>query len=459
MRVRGIAINGGLTDAAHSRVSYDVAKTEATENSRNNEWNVNNDGNTNANNKYNRNNAVAVAAPVAYPRFQFGMLLAFEDCLRGKRTSPQCIEYISNQENDVETLTRELYFFTWHPGKSRCFMVKHPKLRECFAAAFRDRIIHHWICSRLLPIFEARCHKLGDVSHACRKGYGTKTAIRQVEQDIATVSNNLTRNAWIYKGDIVGFFMSIDQRKLLGMLRELIENEYHETDKDWLLYATKLCAIHRPEMDCEVVSPITMWDKLPKHKSLFYGDKHHGEAIGNLTTQHFAGYYLSFLDEFVSNLFKGKNYSYTRSVDDFVIICDDKSFLKHSIREIDTFLIDKLSLKTHSESVYFQPASHGVKFLGAWIKYHRTYTINRTVNRFTHLVREMFYDCENRGLSAAEVDSWSSTINSYLGMLRATRSYKIRRIIVDKAPAEFFSYFYVVDMNKIVPRKQYRLCS
>lgn len=47
-------------------------------------------------------------------------------------------------------------------------------------------------------------------------------------------------------------------------------------------------------------------EKIKPDKSLFYNGEGIGEPIGNLTTQLFAGYYMSFLDEFVERLLKEK---------------------------------------------------------------------------------------------------------------------------------------------------------
>ena len=57
-----------------------------------------------------------------------------------------------------------------------------------------------------------------NVSHACRKGYGTISAIKQVEAGIEKVSHNMQKEAWIYKGDIVGFFMNINKQKMFEVL-------------------------------------------------------------------------------------------------------------------------------------------------------------------------------------------------------------------------------------------------
>lgn len=334
-------------------------------------------------------------------------------------------------------------------------MVIFPKLREVFAAAFRDRVIHHWICIRLLPLFEDRCHELGDVSHACRKGYGTKTAVAQVQQGMLRVSDNLQREAWIYKGDIVGFFMNINKAILWDMLKRLIEMKYVGTDKDILLYLVRVTVFHHPEKCCVIQSPVEMWKEIRADKSLFFIDDDLGEPIGNLTTQLFAGFYLSFLDEFVEELFRGRNYSYTRSVDDFVIICDDRVFLRHAIRQIADFTSAQLGLECHKDKIYFQPVPHGVKFLGMMIYPYRKYTINRTIGRFIDKVSLCLGECEH-GMTEIRAEYWCQVFNSYFGFLVQANEYNTRTMIFKMLPHSWYVYFSITNRRKVTIKRKFR---
>ena len=152
----------------------------STENSRNNAWNVNsNDGNTNGNNKY---NSQSVRAAVAYGGFKEAIKAVYEaylDCKRGKMSSPYTIAYIEIAVDDLPRLAYEIYTAIYKPTVSICFLVKYPKLREVFAADFRDRIVHHWIIIRLEPLFERRFQQMGNISFNCRKGFGTLAAVKE----------------------------------------------------------------------------------------------------------------------------------------------------------------------------------------------------------------------------------------------------------------------------------------
>ena len=457
MSVCGISINGRLTGYGVTAMSsYEVAKPYRSEINANNSWNVNfNDGNVNNNNKYNGYYVRPCTANVEYRIILQTVFDAYEDCLKGKRSSPQALEYMPKAAEDIPLLAWEIYTRTYKPSMSTCFMVTFPKLREVFAAAFRDRIVHHWICTRLLPLFEGRCHELGDVSHACRKGYGTKTAVAQVQEGMIRVSDHLQKEAWIYKGDIVGFFMNINKTILWNMLEDLIKRKYTGEDADILLYLVRITVFHHPEKCCTIQSPIEMWQYIRKDKSLFYIADDLGEPIGNLTTQLFAGYYNSFLDEFVEDLFRGKNYSYTRSVDDFVIICDDRIFLRHAIRQIADFTSAQLGIECHKDKIYFQPVSHGVKFLGIYVYAHRKYTINRTIGRFIDKVNLCLSECEN-GMTEIRAEYWCQVFNSYFGFLVQGNEYRTRTKIFKMLPHEWYVYFNITNRRKVTIKRKYR---
>jgi len=440
---------------ARSRVSYDNAI--GLYHGVNNAWNVNfSNGNVNNNNnRINSNRVRAVAAFDDLRRFVKSFFDAYEDCLKNKKSSPQAIEYMPKAAEDVPRLALEVWERKYKPTTSTCFMVTYPKLREVFAASFRDRIVHHWICNKLTPLFEERCHALGDCAHACRVGHGTSYAVKDLKKGIAQVTQGYKRKAWIYKGDIVGFFMHLNRRLLWDMLHSLIVEKYDGPDKDVLLYLTEIVVFHEPQKDCVVNSEVGLWRYIAPGKSLFFIDPGMGEPIGNLTTQFFAGYYMSFLDEYIRVLFRGQNYYYTRYVDDFIIVCEDRGFLRRSIRLIDDYVRHELKLETHMESVYFQPASHGVKFVGSVIKCDRLYLSNRTLGRFEHAVRACLHECEN-GMTVMGARRWSATLNSYYGFTAGHMTYNFRKKLLEMYSAEFFKVFTVVNNKKLTLKKYYR---
>lgn len=451
------SLNGRHTYLGHVvEDGYDDAEPQipksnhwsSTENNANNAWNVNfGNGNVNNNNKNNSNVVRPSAAldAISMPdEFLESVYLAFLDCCKGKRSSTQCIEYMNIAEEDIPVLAREIWTDTYHPSTSTCFLVKYPKWREVFAANFRDRIVHHWLCMYIEPLFEQRFREQGDVSFNCRKGYGTNKAVQAVYDGIKRVTKNYQKDAWVFRGDLVGFFMSIDKNVMWRLMERFIIRKYHGEYKDIILRIAKIIIFHRPETDCVLNSPTHLWENLASNKSLHRNKEGRGMAIGNLTTQLFANFYLSFFDVYVQYVFRRENYCYARFVDDFVIVCDDRQFLLGKIDTLDDYLKEVLKLKMHHRKHYFQHTSHGVAFVGSMIKYGRIYLSNRTLAR----MQERIYGFEillnsRHTPTSADIDRIMSVLNSYLGFTKGRCTYRRRRQLMRRLSPAFHKHFYI----------------
>ena len=483
-RVLDISYNGRLTSALHGQmtnpsdgcaVSYDVAKPQkdanywsATENNSNNAWNVN-FGNGNLNNN-NKNNSYVVRPVTALEDKSFDLFVksvwdAFFDCLRGKSSSMEALGYLVLAEWDIPRLARELWEGTYQPSISTCFLVTYPKLREVFAANFRDRIVHHWVCLRLNPLFEARFENQGNVPFNCRKHFGTNKAVEHVANEMCRISHNYHRKAWVFRGDLVGFFMSIDKDILWYHLDRFItrwQKRYIRSgwqtipqpvfdrlgtnvmpEMYWtILYrTTKTIVMHHPERNCVINTNPAMWNGLAPNKSLFTSVT--GEPIGNLTTQLFANFLMTFFVSYIQYKFRGREYGMAQFVDDFVLVSPDHNFLLRTISDIEVFLDKTLHLKLHKDKRYFQPVSHGLMFVGTYIKPSRLYLSNRTLARFEERCNGFRALMESRALTSIDCRRIEEVINSYLGFCRNRSTYHKRVKLINSMGAEFWRYFFV----------------
>ena len=410
----------------------------AAENSAGNAWNINNNSSINNNNKNNSNNVRAVVA-LGIEEKQ-GWIDAYFDCIRRKLTAKQCNDYRIDFEEDLWRLVAEVYNRTYKPSEAFCFIVTRPKLREIFAAAFRDRIVQHWITIRLEPLLERHFRLQGDVSFNCRKGYGTLRAVQTAKEHIERVSERYTREAWVGKIDISGFFMSIDKEIMLDMLLPFIRENYQGDDLDTFLWLTEVTIRHLPQELCERRSPRKKWDELPKNKSLFNMPDNVGMPIGNITSQLLANFYLSYFDAFILEECEYQQAGYVRFVDDAVIIARDKRFIIDLRAKAAQWLKKHLHLKLHHDKFYLQEVRKGVKFVGSVIKPGRLYTSNRTLGNMTNQVRRTERLCRQiieKGPTAwrlKELKHHVSSLNSYMGFCIHNCSYNQRRNMFRDAP-------------------------
>lgn len=386
-----------------------------------NAWNVNNNGNVNTNNKYNTNYAVPVS-DYGYDKEEAlaSFFKAYFDCLKNKRTTDNAIRFQVDAVRNVTRLAAEVLSGRYSVGRSICFIVESPVKREVFAACFRDRVIHHWIAARVEPLFE---QYLYPCMKSNRKGKGSGDAIKEVYDNIFHESENYTRETWIYKFDLKGFFMSIDKRILAAKLDTFIGERYEGADKPLLRALVRKVVMHCPQKYCVRRCEKGRWNGLPADKSLFNRDDYHGIAIGNLTSQMFANFMLRDAVSFIKSNGFEKVVEY---VDDFVVVHNDKSKILAFIPKLRDYLMASLGVKLHPRKFYLQHYTKGVAFVGGIIKPHRVYPSKRAARK---CIRKIVWLCR----SGQPLEGFRATVNSYLGILRQFRSYKLRRRIMEIA--------------------------
>ncbi len=157
-------------------------------------------------------------------------------------------------------------------------------------------------------------------------------------------------------------------------------------------------------------------DLLKKIISSFkMGVENKGLPLGNLTSQLFANIYLNKFDQFVKHKLKVRYY--IRYADDFVLMSEDKEYLKSLVWLIQDFLLSNLKLKLHPNKLFLETVSSGVDFLG-WTHFpdHRV---------FRGATRKRMFRKINKNPK-------EESLNSYLGLLSHGNAKKLQTIIINK---------------------------
>ncbi|MFR9592632.1 MAG: hypothetical protein SNG27_09605, partial [Rikenellaceae bacterium] len=103
-----------------------------------------------------------------------------------------------------------------------------------------------------------------------------------------------------------------------------------------------------------------------------------------------------------------------------------------------------------------QPFEKGVHFLGAFVKPHRRYVIDRTVKSFRRETKRIDKSCTQDDKTRKELDLMLSQVNSYCGHMRNFKSEKIRR--QELREGAIFIYFVVNrDYDKLYLRPKYKV--
>jgi len=110
---------------------------------------------------------------------------AYLDCRKRKEKKFYHLQFAENLEENLIDLESQLQNRTYKPGQSIAFIVQKPKIREIFAAEFKDRVVHHLLFNYLSPRFEKIF--IHD-SWACREGKGTHRAMFRLREFAIKIS-------------------------------------------------------------------------------------------------------------------------------------------------------------------------------------------------------------------------------------------------------------------------------
>ncbi|WP_252191778.1 RNA-directed DNA polymerase [Pseudomonas sp. MG-9] len=348
----------------------------------------------------------ALSADLNVAPFQFEDLVqAYYDCRRHKRNTASARHFEKDMEINLLELHDDLIAGTYRPGRSICFVVTRPKAREVWAAAFRDRVVHHLMYNHVAPRFYASF--IAD-SCACIPGRGTLYAAKRLESKIRSASENWSKPTFYLKCDLANFFVAIDKQVLRQQLAKKIA-------EPWWLALAETILMHDPREDYVLRSPPHLFNRVPQHKRLTAQPAYLGLPIGNLSSQFFANVYLDALDQFAKHQLGAKHY--IRYVDDFVFLHESPQQLNQWREQVEAFL-PRLGAKLNPKKTILQPVDRGVDFVGHVIKPWRRTTRKRSMAQAL------------KRIAAAPAEDLRETANSYFGLLgQASHSQKDRAAI------------------------------
>jgi RNA-directed DNA polymerase len=336
------------------------------------------------------------------------------DCRRKKRNTFNALQFEVNAEENLIKLERELKERKYHPSHSILFAATKPKLREIFAAAFPDRVVHHVLVDQLEKIWEpVFIHD----SYACRDGKGTHKAVVRLQSFLRKITKNGYAPAFYLQLDIKDFFASIDKELLFTIIQRKVRDPE-------ILWLTRVILFWDCTQSFIPKGNPDLLKHIPSHKSLFGKDNKRGLPIGNLTSQFFANAYLNELDQFIKHELKA--HFYVRYVDDFVLLSRDQSELLAWKDKIKDFLDGRLHLQLHPKRQRLQPVLNGIDFLGYIIRPGYILVRNRVVNNLKTKLRNF----------KGTLEAQRNMVASYLGHLKYANSFNLTKKILSEHNGE-----------------------
>lgn len=382
------------------------------------------------------------------------MLFSFENihrqyllCRKNKRNTINALRFEVKQKKELLKLCRELSDRTYRPDRSVCFFSEKPKLREIFAADFRDRIVHHILVDYLESIWEPIF--IHD-SYACRKGKGIHKSVARLRKFIRQVTTNGSRRAWYLQLDIKNYFMSMDKEVLFSLVRKKCPDEE-------ALWFAELLIFH----DC-TNNPVMRGDgrlalRIPPHKTLLCSQRK-GTAHRQPESQFFANVCLNALDQFVKHTLKCRYY--LRYCDDFVLLSDDRAQLEEWEQKIKIFLANSLALDLNSKARKLRPVSNGVNFLGYIIRGDYLLVRRRVIGNLREKLAaydKILVSAEGKwriyDFDRGELDNLFATFTSYLGHFKHADSFKLVKAVWQRH--SFLSRYFKLDFDNMKIQRKY----
>ena len=401
----------------------------------NNAWNVNYNGNCNNDNVNNGNGVCPVLEIVIglnrdyrkgnpyifdtmdtlklVNEYKFDDILgAFLDCRNGKRNSRAYQTFNINREERLYEMLDEINNNRYKIGRYTVFPVEYPKVREIWAPTFRDRILHHLLYNGIHQYLEKRF--IAD-TYSCIVGRGTLKASQRLEQFCRSITQNWKIDAYYLQMDVANFFVSIDKQILWEQIVRYLGNDTLTTNLIYknLMYDPTLNPYYKNKDRLHIVEP---------HKSLFNAPKGVGLPIGVLTSQFFSNVYMTDADMFAKHVLNARYY--VRYVDDIVVLSRDARELENIYERYNQFLKDHLNIHIHPNKVSIGKITDSIDFVGRIINPFYCSARARIVNKS--------YESLSNLLRTPDRHAFDST-QSYIGMLKHTDTYSLRKDIISKA--------------------------
>ena len=325
---------------------------------------------------------------------------------KGKTHTKDVYIFELNLDQNIRQLANDIWWGYYMPTPGIRFVVKKPVPREIYAAPFRDRVVHHFLFNLVYSWWDAR---FINNSYSCRYGKGALYGMEMLRRQIRRVSHNYTKEAWILKLDIRGFFMSLNHEKLMERVEWGLNKQFAKAPKlkRLLTFLWERVIFTDPKIGVRTRGKLSDWDLLPPSKILANQPDGTGIVIGNLTSQLLSNIFMDLIDRYIAYHLGYKNYG--RYVDDLYIIVsvEQKERLLEDKKKIENYFKNEMLLHLNNNKTYLQDVRHGAEFLGFVVKPNYTLVTRRFKNNFAKAMQEVEW-----GLRSPD------SVASYLGRLK-----------------------------------------
>lgn len=292
---------------------------------------------------------------------------AFDGISRNEGANTAGVDGVIAKDIDVKRLVREISDELWNGSYTpspvrRVYIPKaNGKLRPLGIPTIKDRVVQEAIRMILEPVMES--HFL-----ECSVGFRPSRRTMDAIHLMTLMGSNQVKMFWVVEGDIEGCFDNIPHKKLIGVLKQYIDDKHLiELIKKFLNAGiAEKGKVSKPNTGVPqggVVSPLLT--NIYLHEM----DKHWWEKYGKLT-------------EGQKNYRRVKglgNVQYVRYADDFVIMTNGDKQFAYELREEFREVLAELGLNMSDEKTHVTHLNDGLDFLGFNLKRVHSKDSNKSI--------------------------------------------------------------------------------
>ncbi|NLB54762.1 MAG: hypothetical protein GX811_03180 [Lentisphaerae bacterium] len=265
--------------------------------------------------------------------------------------------YIKNGLVNTYKLRHQALDDTYKIDKYSIFTVYEPKERPIVSTRMKDRVFQRSMCDNYL--YDEITKSFIYDNHACQEDKGTSRARSRLVRHMQQYFKEHGTDGWVLQCDLTNFFGSTHH----DIAKEAVSSR---VDNKWVNdHVYKIIDSFNQGEDPEI-----------------------GMGLGSQVTQLVELAVLDRLDHIIKEDLRVK--LYIRYNDDFILIHDDKDYLKHCLRVINEH-INSLGLELSKKKTRLYPLKQGIKFLGFVFRLTKTGKVIKRLNEenVTHEKRKL----------------------------------------------------------------------
>ena len=348
------------------------------------------------------------------------LYLAYLNARKRKRYKKEVLEFSANLEEYLHDIQKTLRNQTYVPGEYKKRIIHDPVDRLIMWQEFIHRVVQWAVYQVVNPEF---VRGYIEDSYACIKKRGPDKAAQRLSyfmQELGRKEKNSgidlkgrpLKPGYIGKIDTSKFFYRIDHEVSLDLIGKKCNYD------PWLMWLMDLF-VNAPGEKFGFPPGKGVKDVTPDE---MLSDK--GLAVGSLLNQMLANVNQNVVDHYAKREL-GIHY-YVRYMDDIVMLSNDKTQLHTWMKQIETFMQDRLKLDLNPKKCFVRPIFQGIDFCQ-----YRIYPDHIKLKKSTALHMKHVLKRTQHLYAAGEItlDRALKTVDSYLGLLKPCDSYELKKAI------------------------------